>query len=202
MSGDTVAQETHSVNLRELPGPRLPGGEGVWVFVCGDLLIFSLFFCVFLDYRSQDIALFAQSASTLNLTYGLLNTLVLLASSWFMVAALKAFRLKQYRQLKAFSWAALICGLLFVLLKVFEYKEKLSLGLGLTTNDFFMFYFVLTGIHLLHVFIGLIIVGWLTFVIEHDKDRLSESIVESACIFWHMVDLLWIVLFPLLYLLP
>lgn len=83
---------------------RLPGGEGIWVFIFGDLLIFSLFFIVFLDYRAEDLALFRQAANTLNLTFGLFNTIVLLVSSWLIVGALKAYRNKQFAWLERFSW--------------------------------------------------------------------------------------------------
>ena len=134
---------------------RLPGGEGIWVFIFGDLLIFSLFFIVFLDYRAEDLALFRQAANTLNLTFGLFNTIVLLVSSWLIVGALKAYRNKQFAWLERFSWGGLLCGTLFLILKIFEYKEKIEAGHYVTTNDFYMFYFVLTGIHLFHVFIGL-----------------------------------------------
>lgn len=198
-------QAKNSRPLKEEEGQnalKLPGGEGIWVFVFGDLVVFSLFFSVFLSYRGDSLALFETSASTLNLTFGLVNTLVLLTSSWFMVCALKAFRMKDYSYVKRFSELSIICGLLFVLLKVFEYKEKISDGIGLTSNDFFMFYFVLTGIHLFHVVIGLIILTWLRLSLRHNNHSVSAPSVEASCIFWHMVDLLWIVLFPLLYLLP
>jgi len=181
---------------------RLPGGEGIWVFIFGDLLIFSLFFIVFLDYRAEDLALFRQAANTLNLTFGLFNTIVLLVSSWLIVGALKAYRNKQFAWLERFSWGGLLCGTLFLILKIFEYKEKIEAGHYVTTNDFYMFYFVLTGIHLFHVFIGLGVLVWLIYGIRNNPDKLSQTSIEAAGIFWHMVDLLWIVLFPLLYLLP
>lgn len=181
---------------------RLPGGEGIWVFIFGDLIVFSLFFIVFLDYRAGDVALFRQAANTLNLTFGLFNTLVLLVSSWLIVGALTAFRTKQFTWSERFSWGGLLCGALFFTLKIFEYKEKIEAGHYVTTNDFYMFYFVLTGIHLFHVFIGLGVLAWLIHGIRNNPDKLSQTSIEAAGIFWHMVDLLWIVLFPLLYLLP
>jgi nitric oxide reductase NorE protein len=97
---------------------------------------------------------------------------------------------------------AFLCGLGFVVVKFFEYREKIIAGFTITTNDFYMYYFMLTGIHLVHVVIGM---GVLAFLIMTSRNpNLEDShvnVLESGASFWHMVDILWIVLFALFYLL-
>lgn len=181
---------------------HLPSEEGVWVFIMGDMTVFALFFSVFVYYRNADVALFAASSAKLNMHYGAINTLLLLASSWFVVLAVSAVRKGLPHLAPKLFGAALACGISFGVVKFFEYGEKIRDGITLTTNDFFMYYFVFTGIHFLHVLIGL---GVLSFTIahcrKHQTGKISMPLVEGSACFWHMVDLLWIVLFPLLYLL-
>lgn len=179
----------------------MPGEEGVWLFIAGDLVLFSLLFTIFLRTRAGQLAVFEQGRALLNQNWGLVNTLLMLSSSWFVATAIKAAR----RQLVAVTvrcfGAALLCGAAFAAVKYVEYSEKLDAGLTLTSNDFFMLYFIYTGIHLLHVAIGM---GVLTTLIVYSRSggfvpgKLRN--LESGASFWHLVDLLWIVLFALLYL--
>lgn len=190
---------------------HLPGEEGVWVFILGDMMVFSLFFLVFMYYRNQDIATFTESQATLNLHYGALNTLLLLTSSWFVALSLRSVRNNWPQKAMRLIMLAGACGLGFVVVKFLEYGEKINAGLVLTTNDFYMYYYVLTGVHFLHLVIGL---GVLAFLWFKAKAGLESSTGMAPCgysskdiqtfeggaAYWHMVDLLWIVLFPLIYL--
>jgi nitric oxide reductase NorE protein len=191
-----------SVELPQSVKTHLPGESGVWVFILGDMMMFALLFTVFIYYRSQDVGLFAESQLTLNQTFGAFNTLLLLSSSWFVALGINAAR-KGLGKISARHFAStLCCALAFVVVKVFEYGEKLRAGVNITTNDFYMYYFMLTGIHLIHVVIGL---GVLTFLWHTARSaELNEkniNVLESGASFWHMVDILWIVLFALFYLL-
>ena len=180
---------------------HLPGEEGVWIFILGDMLIFGLFFCVFMYYRVQSPELFVESQSSLNQHYGALNTLLLLTSSWFVVLGVQAVRENMGALAGKLFAGAFFCGLGFGVVKFFEYGEKISQGVTLVTNDFFMYYYVFTGIHFLHVIIGMGILIYLWR--KSDAVSFVQSDVrnfESGASYWHMVDLLWIVLFPLLYL--
>lgn len=180
---------------------HIPGEGGVWVLIGGDLVLFTLLFAVFLSMRADQPVLFEEGRAQLDQGWGLLNTLLMLSSSWFVATAVRAARLQLTGSVVRCFGAALACGLAFVVVKFFEYGAKLSAGITLTTNDFFMLYFVYTGIHLLHVTIG---IGVLTFLILYSRggaftgDRMRN--LESGASFWHLVDLLWIVLFALLYL--
>lgn len=181
--------------------PHLPGEAGVWIFIIGDMLMFSLLFSVFLYYRADDVALFASSQQALNQTYGLFNTILMLTSSWFVALAIHAQRYRLVHLTTRFLIGAVLCGLGFIVVKVFEYGEKFAADLTIVTNDFFMYYYLLTGIHLLHVVIGIIVLLYLCTVSRGPE--LSEgdvNMLESGASFWHMVDMLWIVLFALLYL--
>jgi nitric oxide reductase NorE protein len=184
---------------RTRPARTLPGEEGVWIFVLGDMIVFGLFFVTYLVYRAREVDLFNRSQARLNVNFGAANTLLLLTSSWLVVLAIEAVRDGHNRRAKVLLRGGFLCGVCFCVIKAIEYTAKFHEGITLVTNDFFMYYFMYTGIHLLHVAIGL---GVLLFLIHKTHTAVPQDtrIFESGAIFWHMVDLLWIMLFPLLYL--
>lgn len=167
------------------------------------MVIFGLFFLVYVYYRGLDIELYRHSQAQLNQHYGALNTLLLLASSWFVVMGVEKARHGLGFKATPFFASALACGLGFSAVKVVEYSDKLAADITITSNDFFMYYYIFTGLHFLHVVIGM---GVLIFLIVKTRTRHFQSsdmaMVESGASFWHLVDLLWIILFPLLYLMP
>jgi nitric oxide reductase NorE protein len=181
---------------------HIPGEVGIWIFVLSDMLLeFSTIFGYFLYGRAAQPPLFAQGRATLSPQLGLLNTLILLTSSMFVVLGVQSLRDEdRTNAARMFVWARSL-GLAFVAVKVFEYGAKFHVDLTPVTNAFYMYYFVATGLHLFHVLIGL---GVLTYVANGARaaqPRLNElRSAEIAATFWHMVDLIWIVLFPLLYL--
>jgi nitric oxide reductase NorE protein len=181
---------------------RLPGEEGVWMFVFGDMLIFALFFGTFLYYRQEDIALYVSSSEKLSIPLGTFNTILLLTSSLFIVYAVKMARLGHLKRTRAFFELGLTCGIGFGVVKVIEYGGKFSAGINVTTNDFFMYYFMFTGIHFVHVILGIVVLFILRNKTKSETIQTKDlQTLESGATYWHMVDLLWIVLFPLLYLL-
>jgi nitric oxide reductase NorE protein len=164
--------------------------------------MFSLFFITFVYYRRLDGELFAASQSLLNAAFGLLNTLFLLTSSWFVATAVQQARRQVGRAVPAGFLLALGCGLAFSVLKVLEYREKITAGITPASNDFFMYYFVFTAIHFVHVIIGMGVLLYMTRISwGGDRDATTLRNLESGASFWHLVDLLWIVLFALFYLL-
>lgn len=194
-------------SLAEEPGSgkaaaarKMPGEEGIWFFILGDMMVFAAFFVTYLYYRADDPVLFNAAQGQLTAAYGLINTLLLLTSSWFVAQGVSAVRRGQLPLARKLITGGFALGAGFVGIKVIEYSEKFSAGITVLTNDFFMFYFMYTGIHLLHVFIGL---GVLFFLLSlARKENAAEQIgsFESGAAFWHLVDLLWIILFALLYL--
>jgi nitric oxide reductase NorE protein len=171
----------------------------MWVFLLGDMMVFALLFGIYLDNHQRQLALFDRSQLRLDPAYGAVNTLLLLTASLFVVKGVGVMR--GGGEATLYVLAALSCGLGFGVVKSVEWGEKLSAGLHPSTNHFFMYYFVLTGLHFFHYLIGM---GLLVFILRLSRRReLSVRQVvylEGAACFWHMVDLLWLVLFPLLYL--
>jgi nitric oxide reductase NorE protein len=186
---------------REAAATHLPGEVGIWVLILGDMTVFALFFGVFVHYRGHEAALFRHSQMTLNQSYGAINTLLLLTSSLFVVLGVTAVRRRMTSVAPKLFVLAFICGLGFSLIKVLEYSAKARHGISLNTNDFFMYYFVLTGIHFFHLLIGM---GVLVFLwrlsLKPNPSEKQITYLEAGASYWHMVDLLWIVLFPLIYL--
>ncbi len=183
------------------PEEHIPGEVGVWVFILGDMVVFALLFGVFVFYRAADVSLFASAQLSLNQSLGALNTLLLLTSSWFVVHGVEAVRAHRAQLARGLLAAAFGCGLGFMVVKYFEYGEKLRAGHTITSNDFFMYYYLLTGIHLLHVTIGMGVLAYLWRRLHNTADMQGQlSAVESGASFWHMVDILWILLFALVYL--
>jgi nitric oxide reductase NorE protein len=178
----------------------MPGEEGVWVFIFGDLVVFGLFFLTYLTYRAADPALYAASQAELNAPLGFLNTLILLTSSWFVAQAIKAVREGRSSAAPGLIAGGILLGLGFVAAKVLEYSEKFSAGITVVSDEFFMFYFMYTGIHLLHVLIGLGVLVFLFRLARLETAGEHVAAFESGGAFWHLVDLLWVVLFALLYL--
>jgi nitric oxide reductase NorE protein len=183
------------------PTRRLPGVEGVWVFVLADMTVFALLFGSFIVSRYHNPAVFEASRHALNPNFGGANTLILLTSSWLAALALDAVRKSRFALAQRFIGGAFLCGLVFMVSKGIEYTEKLKAGISLLTNDFFMYYFTLTGIHLFHVVAGSVVLAVLWFKARSQSfDPERPVVLECGAIYWHMVDLLWIILFPLLYL--
>jgi nitric oxide reductase NorE protein len=165
------------------------------------MLVFGAFFATFMVERAKAPEIFDVARRTLHLGIGLTNTLVLLTSSLFVVVALRALRSGAHQVARSAVMAAMACGGVFIALKVFEYSSLITDGHGVGANHFYLYYFILTGVHLFHVCVGM---GVLTFLLTQTRRReISETrmaVVEGGACFWHLVDLLWIVLFPLLYL--
>jgi len=182
---------------------HLPGEEGIWLFVIGDMVMFTALFAIMLHYRSKNLEVFGAAHRLLDQRLGLVNTALMLSSSWCVATAVRSARTGRFAATRALLIAAALCGILFACIKYIEWAEKIKVGLNPTTNDFFMFYFALTGIHLVHVVIGTVVLIFLS------KTRWAQGArgntmrnLESGATFWHLVDLLWIVLFALLYLVP
>jgi len=196
----TEVSEEFSTATRDIEFRRhVPGAPSMWFFVIGDLLIFGVYFVGYMYFRGEDHVVFLQSQAKLNLNIGAVNTVVLLTSSLFVALGTAAERAgKTPDALRLFGFA-LVCGAAFPLLKLFEYIPEITAGMTPGSNLFFMYYYVMTGLHLCHVLLGLVI---LCFVIRNLRGPAKPriSFVETGATYWHMVDILWLILFALLYL--
>ena len=182
------------------PG-HIPGEAGVWILIFGEMSFFSALFTAFFFYRRLEVASFTASQAHLSKAIGLANTLLLLSSSLFVALAVKAVARERWTAAPRLFLAALGCALGFVLLKGVEYHALLAAGIAVNSNSFYGFYFALTGLHLVHVVIGSGLLIALSIVSRRPLARPGHfALIESGGCFWHMVDLLWIIIFPLLYL--
>jgi len=182
--------------------PRhLPGVDGVWVFIGADLVIFAILFLSFMQDRLKNPAIFEASRQTLNMHLGGIDTLILLTSSWSVALAVQAMKRDEIDREPRLLLGGAVTGLMFVASKSIEYFEKFAHGITPGTNPFYMWYFTLTGIHLIHVVVGTSLLTYLWVRSWRGTyDHLHRAVPESVASYWHLVDLLWIVLFPLLYL--
>jgi nitric oxide reductase NorE protein len=180
---------------------RVPGEVGVWVFVLGDMCVFGWFFCVFMYEHAKHLALFDRCQESLTLGRGLANTLLLVTSSLFVALGVRAMRLGMHRLGPRLFIGALLCGLAFIANKYFEYSSLIHAGHGFGANEFYAFFFILTGIHLLHLTVGCGVLLFMCRVARRrDLDLNDYTVLESGASYWHLIDLLWIVLFALFYL--
>ncbi len=185
---------------------HVPGEPGIWIFILGDMTLYAALFGSFMIDRSRDVATFDQSAAALHTGIGAVNTLLLLTSSLFVALGVRAVRERIVPERAPLLFAAaFLCGAGFVFDKYLEYSDLVRRGLHPMSDVFFTYYYVLTGIHLTHVLAGMCVLVYLWRVAStslagpFDRSRVIRG-VENGASFWHVVDLLWIVLFPLLYL--
>jgi nitric oxide reductase NorE protein len=182
------------------PHPRLVGDLAVWLIILAEMLAFCILFLSYAFARALNVELFNASQRTLDLHSGAINTVLLITGSWCVVRAVNAVRANASSIGARWLVAALACGVGFIALKVLEFSAKADAGIDLSTNTFYMFYILLTGFHFLHVIVAMVFLTLLLVQVlrgaygSHDYHAL-----ESGAAFWHMVDLLWIVLFPLVY---
>lgn len=173
----------------------------ILIFIAADTFSFLLFFAVFMSERFKQPALFARSAAMLDARLGLLNTLILISSGWLVALAVSAAHRGDLPRVRLRLKMALGVGLCFGIVKAIEYADKIGHGVTLLTNDFFAYYYILTGLHFLHFVIGIVLLAIL--IAKSDRpapDAGYMTWLESGALYWHMVDLLWIFLFPMLYL--
>lgn len=174
----------------------------MWFVIGIEMLTFGLFFIVFAIARSREPALFHAGQASLNLHAGAMNTALLLTGSWCAARGVQAMRSGVSAASARWTGAAAACGAAFVVSKLVEYQLKLAEGKDLSTDTFFMLYYLLTGFHFLHVaaaVLALAVVAWLT---QRRRWGAGDTHApETVAAFWHMVDLLWVVLFPLVYVL-
>jgi cytochrome c oxidase subunit III len=190
---------------------------GMWVFLASEVLFFGALFTAFFVYRSVSPGLFAEAARRLIPEVGAVNTAVLLTSSLTMALAVYAAHTRQRRMLLACLGLTLLLGATFVAIKMWEwhheYAEHLVPGAGFAPEGvppevargmqlFFLFYFIITGLHALHMLVGLGVLSvQITLAGRGDFGVRDDTPVELAGLYWHFVDIVWIFVFPVLYLL-
>ncbi|MFC2150607.1 cytochrome c oxidase subunit 3 family protein [Calditrichota bacterium] len=186
---------------------------GMWIFLLTEVLFFGGLFCAYAIYRAWHPEMFHNAHLALDWRMGGLNTLVLVASSVTIALAIRAFQLNQQKPAIGLMIATVLLACTFMVVKYFEYAHKFHLGQlpgtfyhyngieGTNPHIFFSVYFMMTGLHGLHVLIGIGVIIWL--IMRAKRGHFSSKYytpVEVTGLYWHLVDLIWIFLFPLLYL--
>ncbi len=177
-----------------------PGDLAIWIFILAELLVFAVFFTAYAFTRSNHVKLFNASQLSLNTNLALINTLALVTSSYFVMRAVAAIREDKIRQCVRWLMAALIMGLVFLIAKSVEYHQHYQNGINLRTNLFYMFYFSLTFFHFMHVIMGMVILSAVAIKAKQGHYSSTEFTgVETGACYWHLVEIVWLILFPLVY---
>lgn len=181
--------------------PSLPGDVGFWTFIAADATLFALLFFQFSLDRSSHVALFDAGQRELLIPLGAVNTVVLVTSSWLLASAVRSVYRGDVRMATRLISGTVVLGVVFAILKVTEYQIELSSGHTLSTSSFFMYYFIITGIHLLHLIVGVIALIVIGLRVRRDTGGERDRVIlECGASYWHLIDLLWMFIFPLLYL--
>ncbi|MBE9561668.1 MAG: cytochrome c oxidase subunit 3 family protein [Proteobacteria bacterium] len=179
---------------------NLPGDFAIWIFIFAELLVFGIFFIAYAFARSYNVELFNTSQATLTREFGAINTIILITSSYFVVQAVTAIKNNKNQICANWLGAALFMGTIFLFIKIIEFSEKISAGISMSTNLFYMFYLSLTFFHFMHVILGMIILAAILLKVRRGGySATNYTGVETGASYWHMVDLVWIILFPLVY---
>ena len=207
MAESTAHHAAHHAAHRDDLGSKL----GMWLFIFTELLLFGGLFIVYSVYRYKHAQAFALAAEELNVTVGTINTVILLVSSMTIAMATTAIQKKERRTTLVLIGITLLLGLVFLVNKYFEWSGKIGHGiypgsplldeLGQGDVLFFGLYYFMTGLHALHIIVGMVVLG---FIFVHVwKGRLTFDnfqLLENGGLYWHLVDIIWIFLFPLFYL--
>lgn len=180
-------------------GRHVPGEPEFWLFIMGDLTVFGVFFGVWAWGHTHSPQAFELGRASMIQSIGLGETLALITSSAAVALALNHARAARWPAAARGYLMAIACGAVFVVLKAVEYSAHLAAGDSPAGGGFYMYYFVFTGIHLLHVLVGLLGLSIAARSMRSPK-RLSVATLEGIGVYWHMVDVLWVVLFALIYL--
>ncbi|SMO32581.1 nitric oxide reductase NorE protein [Thalassovita litoralis] len=172
----------------------LPGDLMMWLLIVSELLVFGAGLAAFMGVRLTDVAGFAEAQSHLHRAAAGINTVVLVTSGWLAALAVQAAEAGRAARTRLFLAGAALLGVVFLWIKAIEYADKAAQGISFETHSFFTFYYLLTGFHAVHVVAGIVILGLVALAP-------TPRNTEVGTAFWHMVDLVWVILFPILYLL-
>jgi cytochrome c oxidase subunit 3 len=186
---------------------------GMWIFLLTEILLFGGLFVAYGIFRAWNPDMFYNAHKFLDVTLGTLNTIVLITSSLTMALAIRSMQVDKKNQTVFFLILTLLFAIVFLVVKYFEYSHKIELGQlpgkfytfsgveGSNPHIFFSIYFSMTGLHAIHVIIGMLVIIWV--LLKTVKNKFSSDYytpLEMTGLYWHLVDMIWIFLFPLLYL--
>jgi nitric oxide reductase NorE protein len=181
-----------------------PKAPGIWIFISLDCTSFGVLFLVFMVERFTQSAAFNQSAQILDVRLGFANTLILITSSFLVARATCSAHDREMVASRRWLASAFVLASGFGAIKAIEYTKAISNGVADLSDEFFTFYFALTGVHLVHYLIGMVVLAYLVRQLGADAGVEARSrylrLLDGGALFWHMVDLLWVYIFAMLYL--
>jgi len=179
-----------------------PGGILIWFLIILELFTFLGAALIFVYYRKNLLQEFTESKAMLNPIIGTVNTIILITSGYFMAISVNKLREDNNEKSAFFMLIGLVLGVAFLIIKGVEFYHKIELGIGFGYNTFFTFYWLMTGFHFVHVLFGVGLLAYMYFDVKKEKYNSTKIFdVEASASYWHMCDLIWILIFPILYLL-
>lgn len=222
MGSNTAAVDNHkhhfAHHFKSAMHEFLSSKEGIWLFMVTEILMFGGLFVAYFIFHSIYPEMFHLGSTFLDWKLGAFNTVVLLLSSWTMAMSINLIQRGETKKANTTLVVTILCGAIFMVVKYFEYMHKIHEGLlpghffsypltaetaevGKNLGMYFGFYFCMTGLHGIHVLLGMGLIAWVLIRnLRGDFDSHFYTPVEGVGIFWHIIDLIWIFLFPLLYL--
>ncbi|MEI6576179.1 MAG: cytochrome c oxidase subunit 3 family protein [Bacteroidota bacterium] len=184
---------------------------GMWLFIFTEILLFGGLFIVYSIYRYMHQTAFHLAGEELNDVIGTINTVILLVSSMTIAMSVTAIQKGNTKLVLRLIAITVILGIVFLVNKYFEWNVKFEHGLypsskfvqalGAGDTLFFSLYFLMTGLHALHIIVGLTVLVWVAVYIKKGRVRPDKyAFLENGALYWHLIDLIWIFLFPLFYL--
>jgi len=179
---------------------RLPGDLAMWFFILAELTVFAILFIGFAVSEQLNEQMFIAGKAKLHQVSGLINTLTLITSSYFVALALNKMQQGFGKQAATLLIVAKLVASVYIVVKLWEYLSLFEQGIDIETNTFFTLYFMITFFHLMHVLLGMVILAFIALKsAKNEYNQNNISGFESGASYWHMVDMLWIILFPLIY---
>ena len=187
-------EATTEINHKNVFYP--PGGILLWIIIFLEVITFGIALIAMIYYGRQEAEVFHTSKMHLNVTIGTINTIMLITSGYFMATSLLKYKSGDLDKSKIYLKLTMVFGVIFLVLKSVEYYQKIEAGYTMGHNTFYTFYWMLTLFHVIHVMVGLVIL-----LLAHRNIKKSKSEdFEASATFWHMCDLIWLLVFPVVYL--
>lgn len=179
---------------------QLPGGLFIWIISLHEFLLFSIGISIYKYQNHTNLTEFTAEKNHLNLILGVTYTVILLASGWMIAEALESYKKNQSKIARRFLLAGISCGTLFLVIKLLDFNEKLLQGKKFGSDTFWTLYWFLNGFHFVHILIGSSLL--LSFYLKTKKILTSTDIESftSLGVFWHICDIIWILIFSTFYL--
>ncbi len=200
MTAITQAQAPILTRKANIKTGQVPGNLAIWAAILAEMSEFAVMFIVYFLAKVHNPEIFASGPLKLNTLAGTINTLVMLSSSFFVIRAVIAMRANRPLASARWLWAAAISGGIYLVVKYFEYRWNTTHGITVETNLFYAVYYYITFNHFLHVGWGSAAIVWVIYRINSGaySSTEHEGLINIA-VYWHMIDLAWITIFPLLY---